>query len=153
MDIPKLDLVPVEVPTIDDILAETFKPSTMITALIHLAMWTPIIFMIGLTLYCCYPKIKECMNKREPTEFSVEMGKYPPAPHTKGYETDNTERNSTNYSARVASLRDYVSSVFTRPVPQTNSHRRGSRDSTDSWIDRVENRIRHETPPPRIHRV
>ena len=153
MEIQKLDLVPVEVPTIDDILAETFKPSTMITALIHLAMWTPIIFMIGLILYCCYPKIKECMNKREPTEFSVEMGKYPPAPHTKGYETDNTESNSTNYSARVASLRDYVSSVFTRPVPQTNSHRRGSRDSTDSWIDRVENRIRHETPPPRIHRV
>ena len=152
-EIPKLSLVPVEVPTIEDILAETFRPSTMITALIHLAIWTPFIVMLGLTIYCCYPKCKKCMNKREPTEFSVEMEKYPPVPSTKGYENDNTEQNGANYSARVASLRDYVSSVFTRPVPQTNTHRRGSRDSTDSWIDKVENRLRNETPPPRIHRV
>ena len=155
MEIPKLDLVPVHVPTMEDILTDTFKPSTLITALIHFMLWTPIIIVIGVIIYCCYPKLKmKCQNNRETDEYTPDQGKMPYVVYTKRTTQENPDTNGANYSARVASLRDYVSSVFTRPVPQTqNSHRRGSRDSTDSWIDKVENRLRNESPPPRIHRI
>lgn len=155
MDIPKLELLPVDVPTIEDIVADTFKPSTLFTAVVHLVLWTPIITVIALLTYCCYPRLKKrcCNRNRELTAFEHEKGTNAFVKYTVNPSKD-TEPDRADYSARISSLRDYVASVFTRPVSSPpNPNRRGSRDSTDSWIERVQTRLQDESPPPRIHRV
>lgn len=158
-DIPNLDLVNFEVPEMKDFVRNTFNPSTLFTGLVHFMLWTPMVLILGLVIYCCFPKIKACYHTCRGRRGSIDLdlnqydmkGSMPHVVMSKRNRQQETEAPKASYASRVSSLREYVASVFTKAPHE--QPRRPSRDSTDSWIERVENRLRSESPPPRIHHV
>jgi hypothetical protein len=123
-------------------------------------MWTPIVIAIGLTIYCCYPRIKDKYLRWRGLQNSYEIGMdnmdKGSLPHIVRGKQNQQNTESSKHDTHVSSLREYVSSVFNRaPTAPNQPQRRESRDSTDSWIEKVENkhRRRQETPPPRMHHI
>jgi hypothetical protein len=66
-DIPNIELETVNIPNLEDLWTDVVQPRSLLKALFHTLIWSPLFIFVSIMFICCFPRIKKqcenCFNK------------------------------------------------------------------------------------------